>query len=203
MSAEPRAALVVIARRPTYGQGKRRLAAEQGDLAAHRFQKYALAALLRRLGRDPRWRLVLALTPDQGATPHPFRAARIVPQGPGDLGARLTRLTKSIASHPILFIGADAPQVTRADIAAALKALGGADAVLGPTPDGGFWLIGLGRRARRKPPFSGVRWSSAHARADTLERLQGLRVALLREIEDVDDAASHDRVLHRGNRWRA
>jgi glycosyltransferase A (GT-A) superfamily protein (DUF2064 family) len=83
--------------------------------------------------------------------------------------------------------------VSRADIAAAFAALGRADAVLGPARDGGYWLIGFTQAQRRRLPFSEVRWSTPHARADTLANLEGKRVAMLREREDVDDAASYKR----------
>src|SRR5947208_2360696 len=52
--------LVVFARAPALGTGKRRLARDIGDLAALRFERGMLAQLLRRLGRDRRWRLRLA-----------------------------------------------------------------------------------------------------------------------------------------------
>lgn len=190
MNAE-RCNLLLLARRPTFGQGKRRLAAELGDLGAHRFQRFALGSLLRRLGCDRRWRLWLALTPDRPLA-YPG-GARVLAQGHGDLGARLTRLSRQLPSGRIVFIGSDAPAITKIDIAAAFGALGGADAVIGPAPDGGYWLVGFTQAQRRRLPFSGVRWSTAHARADTLANLAGKRVAFLRELEDVDDAASYVR----------
>jgi hypothetical protein len=54
--------------------------------------------------------------------------------------------------------------------------------------DGGYWLVALGPR-RPARPFAGVRWSSPHALADTLANFRGRRVALLRELRDVDCAA--------------
>ena len=46
--------LVIFARQPRLGVGKRRLAADVGDLAALRFGRYALERLWRELGADPR-----------------------------------------------------------------------------------------------------------------------------------------------------
>ena len=87
-----------------------------------------------------------------------------------------------------VLVGCDIPGLGRADIAAAFKALGRADAVFGPAEDGGYWLVGLGPR-RPPAPFAGVRWSTEHALADTLANCRGHRVALLRRLRDVDTAA--------------
>lgn len=184
--------LVIFARYPHFGVGKRRLAAEVGELAAWRFQRFAMAILLRELARDRRWTTWLAVTPDRPAGW--VRRARAIGQGPGDLGARLTRLAKRLPRGPVVIIGSDAPQVRRGDVAAAFYCLGGSDAVFGPSVDGGYWLLGLSPRGRLHPPFEGVRWSSATTLADTAANLQRPRVSYLRELEDVDDAASLQRL---------
>lgn len=185
--------LVLMARRPILGQGKRRLAADIGDCAAHRFQRVALGRLLQRLGADPRWRLCLAITPDEPA--HNLGPYAVVGQGEGDLGERMTRLSQRSAPGPLVVIGSDTPEVAAGDIEAAFEALEANDAVVGPALDGGYWLIGFSQAQRQHLPFRGVRWSTPHARADTLSNLAGKRVMMLRELEDIDDGASY-------RRWR-
>ena len=180
--------LVIFARRPRLGVGKRRLAADIGDLAAWRFQRAALASLRRELAKDPRWTLWLAVTPDRpsawtGATP-------AIGQGRGDLGQRLTHVLRGLPPGPIVILGSDAPQVRRSDVARAFMALGANDAVFGPAVDGGYWLVGLSRRQRQRPPFAAVRWSSQHALADTVANLPAAKIRYLRRLEDVDDGAS-------------
>lgn len=183
--------LVLFARRPVLGAGKRRLAHDIGEIAALRFQRFALARLTQTLGADPRWRFWLCLTPDRpGAV-----ASGELAQGQGDLGERLTRVMKNGPPGHLVIIGGDAPQITREDIAAAFAAVGRGSAVLGPAHDGGFWLVGLDRNARRRPPFGGVRWSSPNTMADVMARMRPARVALMRELEDVDDVDSMRRVM--------
>jgi len=184
-----------MARRPILGQGKRRLAADVGDRAAHRFQCVALGRLLRRLGGDPRWRLCLAITPDKSA--QCASADFVVGQGEGDLGQRMTRVSERLGPGPLVYIGSDTPEVATADIEAAFDALETSDAVLGPALDGGYWLIGFTQTQRQHLPFRGVRWSTPHTRADTLNNLAGKRVMLVRELEDVDDGDSYRRWRHR------
>src|SRR5262249_7055942 len=60
-----RRTLILFVRAPLLGRGKRRLAREIGDLAALRFERSMIALLLRRLGKDGRWRLRIAVTPGQ------------------------------------------------------------------------------------------------------------------------------------------
>jgi hypothetical protein len=66
------------------------------------------------------------------------------------------------------------------------------DAVLGPADDGGYWLVGLAARARKRPPFERVRWSGPHALADTRRNLAraGMSWHLLAALSDVDDAGA-------------
>lgn len=91
---------------------------------------------------------------------------------------------------PIIIVGTDIPAIRPSHIAAAFKALGRSDAVLGPTPDGGYWLVGLKRMPAIPKPFSRVRWSSEHALADTLSNLVGASIGFAGTLADVDDAES-------------
>ena len=83
-----------------------------------------------------------------------------------DLTDRLNRGLQTAPMGKVLFIGADAPDITPALINQALKALDRSEAVFGPASDGGFWLFGLKKGVRTHSPFAGVRWSTEHALAD-------------------------------------
>ncbi len=180
--------LVIFARRPALGVGKRRLARDVGDMEALRFARGALDRLTRTLGHDPRWTLRIATAPDR---PHDWtRPWPALPQGPGDLGARMSRVVSALPPGPVVILGSDTPTVTRDDVASAFAALGSNDAVFGPADDGGYWLIGLRRGPRTHLPFANVRWSTEHALDDTLRELGPRRFALLGLREDVDDGAS-------------
>ncbi|MBX3274385.1 MAG: TIGR04282 family arsenosugar biosynthesis glycosyltransferase [Sandaracinaceae bacterium] len=108
------------------------------------------------------------------------------PQRGDDLGARMTHaLADALSRAPAaLLIGSDVPTLPASHLAAALDALARHDVVLGPSADGGFYLIG----ARGEVPDLGgpIRWSSRHALDDVRARLRGLRVGLARPWYDVD-----------------
>jgi glycosyltransferase A (GT-A) superfamily protein (DUF2064 family) len=113
----------------------------------------------------------------------------MMPQGGGDLGARMQRIFDAAPPGPAVIIGTDVPHIAPAHIAAAFRLLGRHDAVFGPAADGGYWLVGLKRRPRLLRPFDGVRWSTAHALSDTLANLRGLSIGEVATLTDVDTAA--------------
>jgi len=177
----------VFARVPGLGTVKRRLARDIGARAALRFHRATMLALLQRLLADQRFRTVLAVTPDRARFHLPVRVAR-VGQGGGDLGARMHRAMARVPTGRVVVVGCDIPDARASDVRAAFRTLGHADAVFGPAEDGGYWLVGLSPR-RPAHPFATVRWSTAHALADTLVNFRGRRVAFLRTLRDVDTAA--------------
>ncbi|MBI1212781.1 MAG: DUF2064 domain-containing protein [Alphaproteobacteria bacterium] len=188
--------VIVFARTPRYGAVKSRLAQDLGAGETLRFYRNTLAALLRTVGRDPRWETVVAVTPHGALTERAIRWHARVAQSPGDLGVRMMRALREIGAHrPALIIGSDIPDVTPAYIAAAFRALVGAAYVIGPAVDGGYWLIGARHpTGLRLDALDGVRWSTHHARADTIARLGADKITLLPfDLEDIDDADAHHR----------
>lgn len=178
-----RGTVFVFARAPRLGAVKRRLAAGIGERAALRFYRAQLARTLRALSRDARFRTIVAVTPDRARGPW-WQGLPTVPQGGGDLGARMARALSRCARAAV--VGSDIPALRADDVALALHRLGRAHAVFGPAEDGGYYLVALGPR-RPDRPFADVRWSSEHALADTLRNFARHRVALLRTLHDVDD----------------
>ena len=193
--------LIVMARAPRYGVGKRRLAAGAGELAAWRFQRLNLLRLLQCLGRDPRWQLSVAVTPDRGRLPSGAGHIARQPQGQGDLGARMARALAHAPTGPTVLIGADIPDVRPGEVARAFHLLGANDWVFGPAEDGGYWLIGARRRPRLRLPFAGVRWSHPQTLADTLANLKDQRVGLVAQLADVDEASDLERLERDRLRW--
>ena len=181
--------LVIMAKSPLLGRVKRRLSHEIGDVVATRFYRSCLSHSVLRLASDPRWRTVLTITPDRDIAER-FWPARprivLLPQGRGDLGQRMQRIFMGLPPGPAIIVGSDIPSLRPANVAEAFSRLGGADAVLGPARDGGYWLIGLKRTRGLPSPFAGVRWSSSHALADTLANLRGRRIAFAPTLSDVD-----------------
>ena len=151
--------------------------------------RHQTRGLLRRL-RDPRWDLVLAVAPDRDGLMSRVWPEDLVrfPQGAGTLGDRMARMLRSTRG-PTVVIGADIPGIESPHLATAFAALGDHASVLGPAPDGGYWLVGL-RHPSAAPHdlFEGVRWSTDHALTDT-ERTLPKPVGRVATLRDVDTRA--------------
>ncbi len=180
--------LVVMVKDPRPGRVKTRLARDIGFVPATWWFRHQVRRLLRGM-QDPRWQVVLAVAPDVEGLNSRFWPAHLprIAQGGGDLGARMARVMRQMPPGPVCIIGADIPEVTPRHIAQAFERLGDHDAVFGPAPDGGYWLVGMGRR-RPPPPglFENVRWSSPDALRDSRASMGPVRIGLVQELRDVD-----------------
>jgi rSAM/selenodomain-associated transferase 1 len=188
--------LVIMAKSPVAGLVKRRLARDIGDVAATRIYRSCLSHTVLRLAPDPRWRTLIAVTPDTAMTARcwPLRSTiRHIPQGSGDLGRRMQRIFQRLPPGPAIIVGSDIPGIRATHIDRAFKHIGRVDAVFGPALDGGYWLIGLKNCPRRRDLFGGVRWSSAHALADTRANLPRKFAAFAQTLSDVDTKQDYRR----------
>lgn len=184
--------LVIMAKSPRLGLAKRRLGAEIGDVAAIHFYRNCLTRTCLRLGTDPRWQTVLAITPDCDVQKrHWPRNIPRMAQGSGNLGQRMHRVFARLPRGEVLIIGSDIPAIEPHHIAHAFHLLGCSDAVYGPATDGGYWLVGLKRMRATPNAFAKVRWSGPHALADTLANLDGRKIALAATLSDVDEAKTY------------
>lgn len=178
-----------MVKEPQPGRVKTRLGREIGMVPAAWWFRHQTRRLLQRV-EDSRWDLVLAVTPDNAGLQSRVWPGHITrwPQGRGNLGDRMRRVMHQ-ARGPVCVVGGDIPGITSRHIWHAFQALATGGAVFGPAPDGGYWLVGLHRANPWPAEFlTGVRWSSAHALADSRASFHG-PVALTNTLRDVDTAA--------------
>jgi rSAM/selenodomain-associated transferase 1 len=194
MTPEPRQArrtLGLFAKRPIPGQVKTRLAAATSADWSARVAEAFLFDMMDRLANIPA-RRVLAYAPvDAGPwfTDSAQGRFELVAQKEGDLGRRLGGfLADELAcgTEAVVVVGSDSPTLPAALIERAFDELRAADVVLGPAHDGGYYLIGCGRRL--PPVFEEISWGSSRVLAETVERLNdpAWRLALLPPWYDVD-----------------
>jgi hypothetical protein len=116
------------------------------------------------------------------------------PQPEGDLGQRMaaafTIAFTEGAKAAILF-GTDIPDLGSNMLRRALTTLENGAAVIGPTLDGGYYLIGItASSAAQALPllFTDIAWSTTRVMETTLDRLRlgRLDYALLPELRDID-----------------
>jgi rSAM/selenodomain-associated transferase 1 len=180
--------LIIMVKEPRPGRVKTRLGRDMGMVGAAWWFRHQTRRLLRRI-EDPRWYVVLAVSPNREGL-----QSRVWPaylerraQGSGDLGDRMARMLHSAKGAPACVIGADIPGITKRHIAQAFKALGNHNAVFGPATDGGYWLIGLKHPARQPRGFlQGVAWSTDSALADSAATIPDHGIAYVSTLRDVD-----------------
>lgn len=186
-------AVAIMAKAPRPGEVKTRLcppllAAEAAALYRC-FLLDKIAAVRALVGAHP----VLAYTPDEAHAEFAALAPdfTLVPQRGLDLGARLHATLAGLlaAGHPgAIAVDSDTPTLPREFLQQAVDCLArpGPDVVLGPTEDGGYYLIGV--RAAHRTLFDGVPWSTAAVLEITLRRAAaaGLHAVCMRPWFDVD-----------------
>ncbi|MGQ0530571.1 MAG: TIGR04282 family arsenosugar biosynthesis glycosyltransferase [Panacagrimonas sp.] len=198
--------ILVFARAPTPGACKTRLIPGYGPLGAARLYRslvHRSVSIARAADCGP---VVLWATPTGS---HPFFAGlsaeygvKRMRQTRGDLGQRMAFAldqTLNAGAAAALLIGTDAANLSADDLRAAAQVLQTqADAVLQPSEDGGYVLIGA-----RKPlggTLRAVQWSSGRECQQSRARLEkrGFRVALLDARCDIDAPRDLRHARHQG-----
>ncbi|HEY7728064.1 MAG TPA: DUF2064 domain-containing protein, partial [Candidatus Eisenbacteria bacterium] len=143
------AAIALLAKAPVAGHAKTRLVPPLSPLEAARVARALLSATVESLvlAVPARWTLFLDGQADAGLLGLACRAGmNLRPQSDGDLGARLISALRALRAEGatrVAAIGADAPTLPPRLLAEAIRALGDRHLVLGPTEDGGYYLVGL------------------------------------------------------------
>ena len=200
-----RDALVIVAKYPSPGRVKTRLGAtigyEQAALLYGAFlrdlaERFSQAALVD--GYDLLWACV-----DDAATMTPILGAdaRIIVQRGDDFAERLYHICGDVAARGYMrtaILGSDSPQVPGAAIVETFASLRGADVVLGPADDGGYYLVGLWNHPAPPDLFTGITMSTPLVFTQTVERARslGLAVRVAPTTFDVDCEADLLRLAH-------
>jgi rSAM/selenodomain-associated transferase 1 len=189
------ACVLVFARYPTPGQAKTRLIPALGpEGAAQLYQGLAerMIAQVRSLQRQGAVDIVIW---HSGATAEAMgiwlgKDLTYCAQPEGDLGHRLATAIDWAFDQgygAALVIGTDCPDLDAAILNQGLAALAaGADLVLGPAQDGGYYLLGL--TAPQPTLFEGIAWSTSAVLAQTEAQAQRLQLtsAYLPTLVDID-----------------
>lgn len=211
--------LVIMVKEPRIGYVKTRLSKDIGPIKATSFYRRTTNTIIKRLSIDPRWQTHIAIAPDT-ALSLPFwpEVNSISPkrssQGTGDLGEKMHAQFKKIGKlssrgknnglnigpGPVLIIGTDIPEIRATHIASAFKALKQKQALIGPSGDGGYWIIGQKRSPKLFDLFKNVRWSTEHTYDDTLKNLNEDHWAITATLSDVDNGPEYKTLNHHSRR---
>lgn len=190
-------ALAVMAKAPRVGEVKTRLigalSAEEVTLLYTAFLNDTFAFMEEAAAEREELSLVLCYTPEgqeEAFEEIEREGSMMIPQRGGDLGQRLSGCFEDLFKlgfESVIAIGADSPTLPGELLSEAFDALTEEnDVVLGPTRDGGFYMIGMRKLDPRV--FQRISWSSDQALSSMLERLDeiGLGAILAPEWYDID-----------------
>lgn len=125
------------------------------------------------------------------------RGFRFYKQEGKDLGEKMYNAFKFARKNKAdrtVIIGSDSPTLPAGFIEAAFRELDRSDIILGPSCDGGVYLIGLKRPCRGL--FKDVTWGSGEVLAESIGNARNLKkkTALLERWYDIDDSVSLNRL---------
>tara|TARA_B100000900_G_scaffold104664_1_gene86866 strand:- start:155 stop:766 length:612 start_codon:yes stop_codon:yes gene_type:complete len=123
-------------------------------------------------------------------------------QGKGGLGEKMKRQilksrrdSKNFHKKNIIFIGTDLPNLSHMDIVKTISKLESKDVILGPSNDGGYWLIAFSERFISKNnylPFINIKWSSNDVLKKTIDNLSQKKIKIDFLDTKVDIDTVHD-----------
>ena len=188
-------ALVVMTKAPQPGRSKTRLVPPLSSVEAAELAAALLADQLEHLARFSGANLFISYAPASAAVSFKNYQAQgftCFPQEGDSLGERMSHAFTHVfhsSFAPVVLIGSDLPAVPHEFLDRAYESLdAGADVVLGPAADGGYYLIGMNRPIG--DVFLNIRWSRDDVLARTVKKIAalGLRYELVPSWYDIDTA---------------
>ncbi len=128
------------------------------------------------------------------------------PQQGDNLGQKMVNAFKDVFAKDIdkaVLIGTDIPQLDPGIILSGFKLLETKSAVIGPSKDGGYYLIGFNRSHFSKMVFQGIEWSTPEVLDQTLASMQQISIEpgflpLLNDIDTLTDLENLIKIVKQG-----
>ena len=191
--SEGRYGVIIFGRYPIPGKTKTRLIPAMGPAGAADIQRWLTEKTLNTVKTFAFPRGVDVEFCFEGGSERKMRRwlgmdVSFSPQAKGDLGERMSSAFFDAfrgGARRVVLLGTDIAELKAVNLVQAFEALVENDLVIGPTADGGYWLIGLNRSA---PLFEGIDWGTGAVLGQTraLASEQGLRVKELDVLTDID-----------------
>ncbi|GAB6904390.1 Glycosyltransferase, group 2 family protein [Desulfosarcina cetonica] len=192
--------LIIFGRYPVPGKTKTRLIPALGPAGAADLQRRLTertVAAARQLARRMGVRLVFCHADGDAAHLQRWLGGKdlqYTPQANGDLGRRMATAIQDAfqgGAARVVLVGTDIPAMSATILKNAFAGLAHHDLVLGPSRDGGYWLVGLTRPLNL---FDGIAWSTPDVLSATLKWAEqaGIQPFLLEPLADLDTPADLD-----------
>lgn len=185
-------ALIIFFKCPEKGKVKTRLAAKIGEEKALELYTCFLKDIINQSKSVNADTIIFySGNPESLSAEIKNSASRIIPQLGNDLGERMSNAFKETFSSGYsrcILIGSDIPEITSGILNNSFTVLEKKDVVIGPSHDGGYYLIGFNRNSFEDSLFREVEWSTPSVLDTTVEKISvtGKTSGMIEKLNDID-----------------
>lgn len=189
------ASIIVFARFPSSGKVKTRLASTAGNDFAVAFYKHVAENIISSASRiSNAYKYIFYSDANEKEAVINWLGGKyfFCEQEGDDLGSRMKNAFNKVfglGANKALIIGTDIPDLSQKIIEEAIAALDTNDIVIGPSNDGGYYLLGMKNYAPQL--FEGIHYSTEKVFSETKNKIEnlGLSCYVLKPLHDIDTEA--------------
>jgi rSAM/selenodomain-associated transferase 1 len=185
--------LIMLSRFPEPGKVKTRLCSVLSESEAASVHEACVRESISRFGKLSGITFLAAVTPDDQLSRFgrlfDLPTSLLLPQGVGELGERLSNLTKGAVergANRVILLGSDSPTLPISHLLEGFERLDDYDVTLGPCQDGGYYLLGTSILVPAL--FEDISWGTDKVAAQTKRNAEanGLSLHELGDWYDID-----------------
>lgn len=194
MKSKRENSLIVFIKYPEFGKVKTRLAQNMGDEFAYKFYEscvnYTLSEINKIDSKNIEVNLFFSsLAPEKKIEKWNEEKFNIYEQNGIDLGERMQNAFRTIFNNSCkkaIIIGTDLPDISQTIIYNSFALLDRYDVVIGPSNDGGYYLLGM--KEYYPQIFDEIKWSTNEVLKSTLDKLlkEKIKTKIIDELIDID-----------------
>jgi hypothetical protein len=184
-------AFILFLKYPERGAVKTRLASSLGDDLTYELYLCFLTDISV-MTRQIKAETIIVYSGPEGLSFPDFPGVQCLHQRGNNIGRRMYNAFADVLARGYercVLIGSDSPDLPAKIVNDAFDKLDLADTVLGPSADGGYYLIGCQRQGLCPSIFNGINWSTSEVFMETVKRIDkaGLKYVLLPRSSDIDE----------------
>jgi len=180
--------LIMFVKEPVEGFVKTRLAKTLGDEKTLVLYKHFVNDLINTL-KNSKFEFKLCVYPNNKLINEVFGDYNNFIQEDGDLGVKMQKAFQSqftLGYEKIILIGSDTPHIPKHYFDETFAMLESKEIVIGPSLDGGYYLIAFNKKSFNTDLFKNITWSTDIVLKQTLEKTTTDKVHLLNILNDID-----------------
>jgi len=180
--------IIMFVKEPVEGFVKTRLAKTFGDEKTLTLYKHFVNDLISTL-KDSKFEFKLCVYPNNKLINEVFGDYNNFIQEDGNLGVKMQKAFQSqftLNYNKIILIGSDTPHIPKHYFDETFTMLETKEIVIGPSLDGGYYLIAFNKETFNTNLFKNITWSTDVVLKQTLQKTTPHKIHLLQELNDID-----------------